>query len=97
MGFILNPYDFCVANAEIDGSQCTICWYVDDNKISHKDPKVVDNVIRKIEAKFGKMPQTRGDKHDFLGMRIKFDNKKLQISMKKHIKNAIEAFHDDIT
>ena len=23
MGFALNPYDMCVANKEIDGSQCT--------------------------------------------------------------------------
>ena len=34
MGFVLNPYDPCVANCVIDGSQCTIAWYIDDNKIS---------------------------------------------------------------
>ena len=27
MGFTLNPYDQCVANCDIEGSQCTICWY----------------------------------------------------------------------
>ena len=46
MGFKINPYDQCVANADINGSQCTIVWYVDDNKISHKDPKVVDDIIK---------------------------------------------------
>jgi len=35
MGFVLNPYDPCVANKIINGKQCTIVWYVDDNKISH--------------------------------------------------------------
>ena len=30
-GFILNPYDKCVATKMIDGHQCTIAWYVDDN------------------------------------------------------------------
>ena len=55
MGFQVNPYDMCVANAMIEGKQCTITWYVDDTKISHKNPKVVDVVIEKIEAKFGKM------------------------------------------
>ena len=45
MGFKINPYDLCVANANIKGKQCTICWYVDDNKISHEDPKVVEEVI----------------------------------------------------
>ena len=34
-GFILNPYDTCVANCLIKGKQCTILWHVDDLKISH--------------------------------------------------------------
>ena len=33
MGFEINPYDKCVANKMINGKQCTIGWYVDDNKI----------------------------------------------------------------
>ena len=37
IGLELNPYDLCVANANINGKQCTVCWYVDDNKISHED------------------------------------------------------------
>jgi hypothetical protein len=97
MGFELNPCDLCVANAVIEGKQCTICWYVDDNKISHVNPKVVDNVIEKIEGKFGKMSQTRGDEHDFLGMNITFKDKKVKVSMKKHILKAIETFSEDIT
>ena len=48
MGFVVNPYDMCVANAIIDGKQCTICWYVDDDKISHSSLKVVKRIIRKI-------------------------------------------------
>ena len=97
MGFELNPYDLCVANAELEGKQCTICWYVDDNKISHVNPKVIDDVIKKIESKFGKMSQTRGDKHDFLGMEIKFKEGKVTISMKKHILKAIDTFEEKIT
>ena len=46
-GFELNPYDLCVANANINGKQCTLCWYVDDNKIGHKDQEVVASVIKK--------------------------------------------------
>ncbi len=42
LGFTLNEYDACVANLEVEGSQCTVYWYVDDNKISHKNPEVVD-------------------------------------------------------
>ena len=82
MGFESNPYDLCVANSIIDGSQCTICWYVDDNKISHKSPAVVDKVIQCIESKFGKMSTTRGNVHEFLGMHIQFKDKKVKINMK---------------
>ena len=39
-GFQLNPYEPCVANKSIQGSQCTVCWYVDDTKISHKNQKL---------------------------------------------------------
>ena len=35
MGFKLNPYDPCVANKLVKGSQMTIAWYVDDLRISH--------------------------------------------------------------
>ena len=97
MGFELNPCDMCVANAIIEGKQCTICWYVDDNKISHVNSKVVDDVIEKIEKKFGKMSQTRGEDHDFLGMNITFKHKKVKVGMKKHILKAINTFSEDIT
>ena len=62
-----------------------MCWYVDNKKISHVDPKVVDKVIETIKEKFGKIPQTRGYDHNFLGMNIKFKDKKVKINMKKHI------------
>ena len=41
MGFEVNPYDPCVANKIVNGSQCTIVWHVDDLKVSHKDEAVV--------------------------------------------------------
>ena len=101
MGFQVNPYDMCVANAIIEGKQCTITWYVDDTKISHKNPKVVDVIIEKIEAKFGKMKVVRGLIHEFLGMDIEFkrgkEAGKVSIGMKKHILKAIDMFLDDIT
>jgi hypothetical protein len=65
MGFELNPYDFCVANKTINGKQCTIGWYVDDNKISHVHPSVVSDIIKRIEDKFGKMTVTRGKERVF--------------------------------
>jgi hypothetical protein len=35
-GFVFNDYDPCVANKQIGGNQMTICFHVDDCKLSHK-------------------------------------------------------------
>lgn len=45
---------------------------MDDNKISHKKEKVVEEVIKKIEERFGKMTTTKEDDLEFLGMKLKF-------------------------
>jgi Reverse transcriptase (RNA-dependent DNA polymerase) len=98
MGFILNPYDLCVANKIINGKQCTIVWYVDDNKISHVDPSVVTEIISQIEKKFGKMTTTRGKEHVFLGMKINFQNDQtVRINMEQYINEAIIDFQEDVS
>jgi hypothetical protein len=90
MGFVLNPYEPCMANCIIKGKQCTSAWYVDDNKISHVDPEVVSMVIDKIEAVFDKMTVTRGRDHSFLGMKVHFsDDNRAIINMKTYISKAI--------
>jgi hypothetical protein len=40
--FQFNPYDPCIANKQVSGQQMTICFHVDDCKLSHKAPKVND-------------------------------------------------------
>ena len=35
IGFEINPYDTCVINKVIDGSQMTICFHMDDCNLSH--------------------------------------------------------------
>ena len=93
MGFVLNPYDKCVANKDIEGSQCTVLWYVDDNKISHKNPRVVTSILSKIEKRFGKLTITRGKQHTFLGMDIDFvKDSKVKIGMKQYVLECIEAY-----
>ncbi len=44
-GFTVNPYDPRVWNRVIIGKQMKICFHVDDCKISHLDPKVVNYTI----------------------------------------------------
>ena len=84
-GFSINPYDWCVANKLIQGSQCTIVWHIDDLKISHIDPKAVDQVIGLLHDEFGQegpLTVTRGKIHDYLGMTLVFSIlQKVQIQM----------------
>ena len=97
-GFVLNPYDTCVANKIVNDKQCTIVWYVDDNKISHIESNVVTRVVKMIEKRFRKMTVTRGKHHVFLGMSVTYkDNGTVDIIMKDHINSAITEFGDDIT
>ena len=90
MGFKINPYDRCVANKVINGHQCTIVFYVDDNKISHRDPAVVSSVLDAISGHFGDLSISRGRKHDFLGMNIEFKEHMVLIEMEDQVKEAIE-------
>ena len=78
----------------IEGKQCTIASYVDDNKISHVDPKVVSMIIDKLEERFGKMTVTRGKEHVFLGMNsIRYTEERTAvISMKSYLEEAIEEW-----
>ena len=34
-GFVVTPYDRCVANKNINGKEMTVVWHVDDLKASH--------------------------------------------------------------
>ena len=51
IGFQINPYAICVANKYINNKQCTIAWYVDDNKVSHMVQEIIDDVISKAEER----------------------------------------------
>ena len=67
----MNEYDKCVANKMIEGKQCTLAFYVDDNKLSHVSSKVVDIVLDMIEGYFpGLVVTKRGKRLNFLGMEI---------------------------
>eukprot|EP00957_Ditylum_brightwellii_P060771 4614075-Ditylum_brightwellii.AAC.1 len=48
-GFETNPYGWYVANKEINRSQCTVVWHVDDFKTSHKDANIVTEIINKLQ------------------------------------------------
>jgi hypothetical protein len=80
IGFVINPYDPCVANKMIEGDQMTICFHVDDCKLSHRKTKVVDNMIDYLRQEYesifkdgsGAMTVIRGKIHKYLGMTLDY-------------------------
>jgi len=67
-GFKMNPYDPCCFTKMINGSSCTLLFYVVDIYALHKDQGVLDNLLKVINNKFKTDTQdlsiTRGTNHD---------------------------------
>ena len=99
-GFKINPYDWCVANKEVHGRQCTIIWHVDDLKISHVEPDVVSTVIEMLKQEFGKeapLSITRGKVHDYLVMVLDFsDPGKVKITMPDYVEGVLDELPADM-
>ena len=97
LGFKLNPYDLCVANKMIQGKQCTIGWYVDDNVATHVDQSVLDDLKESVREHVGAITHTDGDTHDFLGMTITMnDDGTVSIKMDKFVQDCIDAFPEHV-
>jgi Reverse transcriptase (RNA-dependent DNA polymerase) len=101
IGFVLNPYDPCVANKMVHGKQLTVVWHVDDLKISHASEQVVTRMINWLERTYvrlfddgsGAMKSSRGKVHDYLGMRLNYTEKgQVTISMEPYILEIVELF-----
>ena len=101
IGFLFNPYDPCVANKQISCNQFTICFHVDDCKLSHKSPKAIDGIIKWLRKEYesifedgsGKMAVSRGKVHSYLGMTLDFTlPARVKITMYDYIEEIIAAF-----
>jgi hypothetical protein len=102
-GYVANPYDPCVWNKVIKGKQSTICFHVDDCKISHVSAKVNNDTIdwlrRDYESLFtdgsGEMKVARGKVHTYLGMTLDFTTAGVvSVSMINYIQDVIKEWED---
>jgi hypothetical protein len=101
VAFEINPYDPCVANKTVDGTQMAICFHVDDCKLSHRSSRANDNMIdwlwqeyeRIFEDGSGRMTVSRGRVHKYLGMTLDYTIRgQVNISMFDYINEIINAF-----
>jgi hypothetical protein len=98
-GFVINPYDFCVANKMVDGLQCTILWHVDDLKVSHVATKVVSTMLGLLDVRYGQeivggkrapVTFTRGKVHDYLGMMLDYtEDGAVKIDMQEYLEKLL--------
>ena len=93
LGFVLNPYDKCIANRMVEGKQMTIAWHVDDCIVSHADQRVLDEFGKRMIEEFGEMEIMTGNKHDLLGMKIEINgDKTVSIDMRQQLQKVLEEF-----
>ena len=101
LGFQVNPYDHCVVNKDIDGSQCTIGWHVDDIKISHKNQQVVNKILEAMNAEYDKetpLTITCGPMHEYLGMEIDFSQAgEVKFLMPQYIDRLVAEIPADLS
>ena len=92
MGFVVNPYDPCVANNMVDGEQMTVCWHVDDLKISYRYEDMVTAFAVEMENIYGENTTiSRGRVQYYLGIELEFRTcpGTLIISMIKYLQKII--------
>ena len=81
----MKPYDACVANKWVNGSQIYVVWHVGDLKISNKDPQEVTNIIAYLKYIYGEMTIKRGRKNIYLGMDINLSDEGVEKIMHERI------------
>jgi hypothetical protein len=98
-GFVLNPYDLCVANKVVDRKQMTVCWHVEDLNVSHCNPAQVTIFGEWLSKKYGVAKAThRGKVHNYPGTIFDFLAKgKVKVTMMEYIKNIIKDIPEEIT
>jgi hypothetical protein len=100
-GFKLNPYVTCMANKQVNGEQLTVCFHVDDFKISHLTSKVVDKTIEWLQSEYknvfkdgtGQMKVYCGKTHKYLGMSLDFSHpNQCRVTMIDYVDEIVVAY-----
>lgn len=71
----MNPYDHCTFNKTVNGEQLTVQFHVDDLKASHRDPQVLENLMKELGGVFRKedeLTETKGKIREYLGLTIDY-------------------------
>jgi hypothetical protein len=95
-GYVLNPYDFCVASKTITRKQFTVVWHVDDLKLSHENEGALDAEVTWLETMYRPLVGAKGSKHTYLGMDLDFGDQQLKPSIVPYLQEILNEFPDNI-
>ena len=70
--FKINPYNPCVANMEVNGSQMTVAWHIDDPKVSHTKAIELTKLAMYLDNIYPGLKVNRSKIHDYLSMNLDF-------------------------
>jgi hypothetical protein len=90
-GYVANPYDICVFNKMIDGTQITVTVHVDDLKISCVETKHIDDLVEELVRVYKKVTRHDGEIIDYLGMEFDYSIPGVvKVSMNGMIEEALD-------
>ena len=93
LGFESNPYDECVFNIFIKGTQLTAVIYVDDVFATCESNNYLDWFFDELQKKYGDMKVVKGNNIDYLGMSFDFSEQHyVTVSMPGFVKDLLEKF-----
>jgi hypothetical protein len=76
-GYQVNPYDQCIfQKVNDDGNKIYVAIYVDDLFTVSSSQFLIDDLNSILEKEFGKLSNTTGKTHTYLGMHFDFNNEK---------------------
>jgi hypothetical protein len=85
----------------VNGKQMTLCWHVDDMKISHCVTKRVDDMVSWLREMYehlykdgsGAIEVCRGKVHEYIGMTLDFNVPgKVKVTMLPYVKEIVGDF-----
>ena len=100
MGFVVNLYDPCMAYKMVNRSQMTVCWHVDDLKVSQVDENEVTSFSLNLARLYGpKTTISREKIHEYLGIDMDWGTipGTMIVTMVNYLAKVIEEFPEVLT
>ena len=97
-GFVINPYDPCMAKKLVKGGAIKVVWDVEYLKLLRKDPIEVTNFAQYLSTIYSnKLNINRVKIHYYLGMNLDYsETGVVNILMIKYLQKVLDKFPEDL-